>query len=208
MLALKRSTFLLLLLTLAACVTVNIYFPAAAAEKAAEQFVRDVWQEQSEESKSAQPKNENKTHKNKDDLSAHFDPRNWLLAVFSLASNTAYANPDFNVTSPEIARLKASIQARFAQLKPFFDSGALGLGNDGYISVRNAGAAAMNQRAAMQQLVNAENHDRKALYQAIAAANHQPGWFDDIRKQFVKQWNAQARSGWWIQQANGNWVQK
>ena len=31
-------------LTLQACVTINIYFPAAAAEKAADKIIDDVWQ--------------------------------------------------------------------------------------------------------------------------------------------------------------------
>lgn len=30
--------------TLSACVTINIYFPAAAAEKAADKIIDDVWQ--------------------------------------------------------------------------------------------------------------------------------------------------------------------
>ena len=30
-------------LILSACVTINIYFPAAAAEKAADQIIDDVW---------------------------------------------------------------------------------------------------------------------------------------------------------------------
>ena len=31
-------------LMLAACVTINIYFPAAAAEKAADKIIDEVWQ--------------------------------------------------------------------------------------------------------------------------------------------------------------------
>ena len=31
-------------LVLPACVTINIYFPAAAAEKAADKIIDDVWQ--------------------------------------------------------------------------------------------------------------------------------------------------------------------
>lgn len=31
-------------LMLAACVTINIYFPAAAAEKAADRIIEEVWQ--------------------------------------------------------------------------------------------------------------------------------------------------------------------
>ena len=33
-------------MTLAACVTINIYFPAAAAEKAADKIIEEVWQTQ------------------------------------------------------------------------------------------------------------------------------------------------------------------
>lgn len=31
-------------MALSACVTINIYFPAAAAEKAADRIIEDVWQ--------------------------------------------------------------------------------------------------------------------------------------------------------------------
>lgn len=33
-----------LILALAGCVTINIYFPAAAAEKAADRIIDEVWQ--------------------------------------------------------------------------------------------------------------------------------------------------------------------
>ncbi len=32
-------------LILGACVTINIYFPAAAAEKAADKIIEDIWQQ-------------------------------------------------------------------------------------------------------------------------------------------------------------------
>lgn len=38
------SLVLALALTLAGCVTINIYFPAAAAEKAADRIIDEVWQ--------------------------------------------------------------------------------------------------------------------------------------------------------------------
>lgn len=40
----KKLTTLALISTLTACVTINIYFPAAAAEKAADKIIDDVWQ--------------------------------------------------------------------------------------------------------------------------------------------------------------------
>ncbi|MBC7944052.1 MAG: hypothetical protein H7X91_02025 [Burkholderiales bacterium] len=40
----KKSCIALAALLLAACVTINIYFPAAAAEKAADKIIDEVWQ--------------------------------------------------------------------------------------------------------------------------------------------------------------------
>lgn len=49
-----------LLLVLGACVTINIYFPAAAAEKAADKIIDEVWQlkqgEKKPDAPAAQPK--------------------------------------------------------------------------------------------------------------------------------------------------------
>ena len=42
---LRRPLLIALLLPLAACVTINIYFPAAAAEKAADKILDEVWQQ-------------------------------------------------------------------------------------------------------------------------------------------------------------------
>lgn len=39
-----RASTLLLAASLGACVTINIYFPAAAAEKAADKIIDEVWQ--------------------------------------------------------------------------------------------------------------------------------------------------------------------
>jgi len=41
-------------LMLPACVTINIYFPAAAAEKAADKIIDEVWQIQKQEAEPAE----------------------------------------------------------------------------------------------------------------------------------------------------------
>lgn len=50
-----RMLILMLAALLSACVTINIYFPAAAAEKAADRIIDEVWQlkQQSEQEKEA-----------------------------------------------------------------------------------------------------------------------------------------------------------
>lgn len=47
------SIALLAVLALSACVTINIYFPAAAAEKAADKIIDEVWQIKKNEQKPA-----------------------------------------------------------------------------------------------------------------------------------------------------------
>jgi len=42
--------------SLSACVTINIYFPAAAAEKAADKIIDDVWQLKNGQKTEGQPK--------------------------------------------------------------------------------------------------------------------------------------------------------
>lgn len=50
---LTTGAIIALCLTLSACVTINIYFPAAAAEKAADKIIDEVWQLKKEQDASA-----------------------------------------------------------------------------------------------------------------------------------------------------------
>ena len=205
----KRSLALLAPIAVVSCVTVNIYFPAAAAEKAADQIILDVWHQQGDSTKPATatpPANKNSGAK-KAEHSA-LDPRRIVVAALSAISGEAHAQSvDFNASSPQIEQIKARMASRFGELRPFLDSGAIGLTGDGLIAVHDANAASLADRARMNQLVSAENKDRKALYQAIADANNQPSWAAQIQKTFAERWITQANKGWWYQ-SGGGWKQK
>ena len=206
----KRSLALLAPVAIVSCVTVNIYFPAAAAEKAADQIILDVWHQQggaAEATKAATTPPAAKNSGAKNEHSA-LDPRRIVVAALSAISGEAHAqNVDFNASSPQIEQIKARMASRFGELRPFLDSGAIGLTADGLIAVHDANAASLADRARMNQLVNAENKDRKALYQAIADANNQPSWAGQIQKTFAERWISQAQSGWWYQ-SGGGWKKK
>ena len=207
---LSRSLALLAPIAVVSCVTVNIYFPAAAAEKAADQIILDVWHQQggaAEATKAATTPPAAKNSGAKNEHSA-LDPRRIVVAALSAISGEAHAqNVDFNASSPQIEQIKARMASRFGELRPFLDSGAIGLTADGLIAVHDANAASLADRARMNQLVSAENKDRKALYQAIADANNQPGWAGQIQKTFAERWISQAQSGWWYQ-SGGSWKKK
>jgi hypothetical protein len=51
----KNIMLLLAVLGLSACVTINIYFPAAAAEKAADKIIDEVWQLKDAQTKPGEP---------------------------------------------------------------------------------------------------------------------------------------------------------
>lgn len=129
-----------------------------------------------------------------------------LFCAFSFSALT-WAAADIEINTPGVAALTQSMQARYAQLSPHYASGAVGLTADGFVAVHDAGAVPLAERQAVNALVTAENHDRKALYQEIARANGHPEWADDIRNTFAQRWIQRAQTGWWIQAAKG-WHQK
>lgn len=181
--------------TLAACVTINVYFPAAAAEKAADRIIDDVWGQQS------QPAAPSPT--------STIGTRLFVAALdLVVPAAQAQQSPNIDVSSPEIARIKAQMENRFAELKPQLDSGVIGLTADGYVAVRDPAAVPLAARNAVRTVVANENTDRAALYREIATVNQQPQWETQIRGVFANRWIAKASAGWWYQDVNGTWKQK
>ena len=174
----------LVALTLAACVTINVYFPAVAAERAADRIIQDVWREQPTPG---------------DDAGSRSGQGNIPLAVRMLnhlVAPAAAQSPDLDISSPAIRSLTASMEQRHGDLRPHYESGAIGLTNDGRITVRDQNAIPLADRNRVRQLVADENADRLALYRQIAVANNRPEWEADIRETFADRWIANARSGW------------
>ena len=200
-----RKTYLLgslglaSLLALAACVTINVYFPAAEAQEAAEEFVEKVLGEDAEGG-GAEPEN----------------PQASLAApsrgfdVLSLFISTAHAQEaDITIKTPAIQSIQARMEQRFqSSLQPHFDSGALGFGKDGLIVLRDATKVGLKDRVSVNQLVADDNRDRNAVYREIAVANGHPEWEAQIRETFAAQWIERAKAGWYYQDASGSWQQK
>lgn len=64
------------------------------------------------------------------------------------------------------------MRQRSAELKPHLASGAVGIGRDGLLAVRDAAALELAAKAKVKRLVDAENKDREDLYREIATANN------------------------------------
>jgi uncharacterized protein YdbL (DUF1318 family) len=184
-------------LGLAACVTINVYFPAAAAEKAADRIIDDVWGQQ--------PGAPAPAPEAAPGPSSSLGVKLFVGLLELVIPPAAAQEPNIDVSSPEITHLKSQMENRFGELKPFLDSGGIGLTNDGLLAVREVPLA---QRTAARNLIGNENADRTALYREIATANKQPQWEKDIRAVFAQRWIAKAAPGWWYQDANGTWKQR
>jgi len=99
------------------------------------------------------------------------------------------------------------MEARHAQLRPYYDSGAIGMQADGLIVLRDPKPVPLEARNLVKKLVADENGDRNRLYAEVAQANAHPEWEPDIRRIFAASWVGNAPSGWWYQ-SGATWAQK
>ena len=199
----KRSWLLWLsVVFLASCVTVNIYFPAAAIQKAADQIVDDV--RKTPEQKPEQ--NPEQKPEEKKDKTSFFERFHFVR----LGPTKAYAAAvDVNVSTPAIRNLKASLASRFPQLQPLYGKGAIGETNTGLLAIRDIGALSLKEKADANRLVEQENADRQALYAEIIRANSlDMSKLAEVQRLFANSWRDKSSPGWWIQLDNGQWARK
>lgn len=192
------SVTALLAIFVVACVTINVYFPEAAAVEAADRIIDKVRGE-TEAGPSSQLQRDDSTP--------------MLLAFahgvgnFLISDANAQAPVDFDKPSPEKQALENSLAARFSSLRPYFDSGAIGLTDSGLIEFRDRNLVSLKDRNTVVQLVAAQNNDWNALYAEIARLNNHPEWQDSIRRTFAERWVAKANRGWYYREG-GTWKQK
>ena len=183
-----------IVLALTACVTINVYFPAAAAEKAADRIIDEVWGDD------ARPADE--------PTSRAPSPSRVLVAALGWLVPAAHAqDANIDISTPAIDALTASMQARHAQLSPLYADGVIGVTDEALIAVRDAKAVPLASRQKVNRLVADENRDRNALYREIASANGHPEWEAEIRSTFARRWIDRAQVGWW-HRSGGRWRQK
>jgi uncharacterized protein YdbL (DUF1318 family) len=184
-------------MVLAACVTINVYFPAAEAQQAAAEFVDKVIGDDNKQPEAppppAPPQSSN---------TPRFNPMAFFIG------DAQAQTVDITIRTPAIQAIQERMASRFKdQLQANFDNGALGFGSDGLVVLRDATKVALKDRVAVNEAVAEDNRDRKAVYREIAVANGHPEWEAQIRDTFAKQWIASAHKGWWYQDGSA-WKQK
>ena len=190
-----------LAVALAGCVTINVYFPEAAAQKAADQFIGNVLDGTAPGAPAPkQPK-----------PAAQSDGQQPSASLLDLLIPAAHAAdvPNIRVQTSATEAIRGRMQERFqGALGELLDSGAVGFTHDGMVAMRDAAKVPLSQRAQANATVADENRDRTALYREIANANNHPEWESQIRATFAKSWIEKAHAGWYYQNAAGAWQKK
>lgn len=183
-----------------ACVTINVYFPEAAAVEAADRIIDKVRGEDTDNTTSLI------NSQNRHDVPV-------LVALahgvsrFLISDASAQGNVDFDKPSPEKQALESALASRFSSLRPYINSGAIGLTDAGLLEFRDRNLVPLKDRNGVVQLVAAQNNDWNALYAEIAKLNGHPEWQDSIRRTFAERWIAKADRGWYYREG-GVWKQK
>jgi uncharacterized protein YdbL (DUF1318 family) len=200
----KSMMFMMAMLALSACVTINVYFPAAEAQEAAEEFVGKVINGEQAPAPAAKPADSNKPSPQASRGS------NFKFDLVGFFIGDAMAQDvDITIRTPAIQAIQNRMSERFTtSLRAHFEAGALGFSNDGLVVVHDATKLPLKDRVSVTQLVADDNRDRKAVYREIAVANGHPEWENQIRDTFAKQWVRDAKAGWWYQTEAGAWKQK
>lgn len=214
--AVTSLSSLLALAFLAGCVTVNVYFPAAEAQKAADKIIDQVTGSAGPppaQSPSSRPQaSPGAAPPPSSDRSAPAATSSPLLAAAGrvlellVPAASAQERANLDISTPQIRAIIASMHQRFQQLKPFFVSGAIGMTAEGSLAVRDPASVPLAQRATLLRLVAEQNRDLSLLYGEVARANGHPDWESNIRSVFAQRWMAHARqNGWYYRDGSGRW---
>ena len=204
----KISILSVLALLAAACVTVNVYFPVAAAKEAADKFVGQVYQKSIPKVQSIKEPitSEEDIWGTEENLPNSSLP--WIMKLADILISPTYASINIDISSPSIQNLRDNMVARHQKLKRGYNIGAIGITNSGLVTLRNADKIPLKSLPKIQRWIEEENQERLNLYKEIALANHHPEWEADIRIIFISRWIELAESGWWYQNIKGQWQRK
>ncbi len=193
---------LLLPLLVAACVTVNIYFPASAVQKAADEIVDEIRVERGK-------KPETKPEIKKDEKTGQQSMQIHQTIATLLSPSEVYAEINVEISTPAIRALKEAMRGRFTYLQSFYSRGAIGENRDGYLEIRDTAMLNLKEKSDIMNLVNQENRDRQSLYNEIVKANRfGPETMPQVQRIFANSWRGKSQPGWWIQEDSGQWRQK
>ncbi|MBX9765723.1 MAG: YdbL family protein [Bdellovibrionales bacterium] len=181
----QKTTAILTLAILTSCVTVNVNFPEGAVQKAADDYVRELYKSKQKTTPEGKPS------------TFFFD--------FSLVATAVAA--DFKISSEESKKIMEKQKERLGDVDGYKAKGVIGETSEGLIEVYKDDKLSAIEKKKVQRLVSEENNDREALYSDIVKSN---GMTDamkaGVRKTFFQSLRDASPAGTPVKEG-GAWIQ-
>ena len=179
-----------------AIITVNIYFPTEAVEKAAEKIINEIKSGEDPQKIPEENKQQSQFWEN--------------LPNYSIGNSMVYAEDiDLNITTPAIRTIIERMKTRYHEIVRFNDTGVVGENYDGMLAIRDMGGLAGEDIRTVKRVSSAENSDRQMLYNELATANKiSLSEVDRIKTIFAKTRREKAKASDCFKDQNGTWSQK
>lgn len=132
----------------------------------------------------------------------------FLIAAPAFATPLAADKINLDIGTPPVMVAKHTLAQRSSRLVRFYEAGVIGLGNDGMIKIHDGSRLTLTQRQIAEKLIDQENPERNSLIYAIAEAHGGKEAQPAVRAAQIKRWQDQFHSGWWMEDAQGNWYRK
>ena len=133
----------------------------------------------------------------------------FLIAAPAFATPLAADKINLEIGTPPVIVVKHALAQRYSRLVRFYDAGVMGIDINGMVQIRDYEKLNnITLRQTAEKLVDQENPDRNSLIYAIAEAHGGKENIPVVRELMVKRYRDQVKSGWWLQDEKGNWVQK
>jgi uncharacterized protein YdbL (DUF1318 family) len=190
-----------------ACVTIQVYFPAARIQNLSEQIEAEVERKAGESLEVTPAPEATPPAVTPPPPRAHLGLVETLLGFQVLHAAEDVPAPE--VSSPAIRAIIDSRAARVAELNRYKSQGLVGEGNDALLKARGLESVTdLALRAAVQRLIDAENKDRRLLFEEIATAEGvDRAQIPRIQTTYAQTLRRHARPGDWVQSPDGSWSQ-
>ena len=200
---LKNKFIILFLIFLIGCITVNVNFPESAVQRAADDFVRDLYKDASATTTVPTPTEEPKEKPSK---TTSKKTKTTEFNIYFM--NQAFAQ-ELNMSSAKAREIKTKLASRVSEIVKWKQTGAIGENQEGELTLKDSASLSKDSKKHVEQLIEDENKDRTELYEEIQTTNSITDRKQTkIRKFFGNAFRQNSPAGTWIQSDSGNWSKK
>ncbi|MBL7713843.1 MAG: DUF1318 domain-containing protein [Bdellovibrionales bacterium] len=194
---------------LSACLTLNINLPESAVQRAADDYVRDIYKakERSKQKDGDKPNEEEAAKK----------PTSWfrpveLLGIPKVYADEAPAKPCEMVTNGTKAKQLASeMGSSLGDLEPLEADGTLGENKEGLLVIKTPSQVKPLMKAKIEKMVAKVNALRKDFYEEVVEETSKGSCkvsMASVQKSFAKSFQDHSPKGVWVEDESGEWTQK